>query len=71
MNRKELLEQGLRQGIPLWRIEDALDWQENTVSARQSALLPKARRPTARSRALWQPLSFFFGWFFNQVMHKD
>ncbi len=29
MNGKELLERGLRLGIPLWRIEDEFDWQEN------------------------------------------
>ncbi len=29
MNGKELLNRGLRLGIPLWRIEDELDWREN------------------------------------------
>ena len=29
MNAKQLLERGLRRGVPLWRIEDKLDWQEN------------------------------------------
>jgi len=29
MNGKKLLERGLRLGIPLWRIENELDWQEN------------------------------------------
>jgi hypothetical protein len=32
MNGKELLERGLRLGIPLWRIEEELDWQENQAS---------------------------------------
>ena len=31
MDGKELLEQGLRRGIPLWRIEEELDWQENCI----------------------------------------
>jgi hypothetical protein len=29
LNGKELLERGLRRGIPLWQIEVELDWQEN------------------------------------------
>jgi hypothetical protein len=29
MNGRELLERGLRLGVPLWRIEAELDWQEN------------------------------------------
>ena len=29
MNGKELLEQGLRHGVALWRLEEELDWQEN------------------------------------------
>ncbi len=28
MNGKELLERGIRRGIPLWRIEEELDWQD-------------------------------------------
>ena len=29
MDGQELLERGLRLGIPLWLIENELDWQEN------------------------------------------
>ena len=29
MTGVELLERALRRSIPLWRIEDELDWQEN------------------------------------------
>ena len=29
MDGKELLERGIRRNIPLWRIENELDWREN------------------------------------------
>ena len=29
MNGRKLVEKGLRRGIPLWQIEERLDWQEN------------------------------------------
>ena len=69
MDGKERLEQGLRQGIPLWRIEDEMDWEENAAATRQTALFREARDPTARGRSAWQPLFFLFGWFFNRVLH--
>ena len=32
MNGLELLEQRLRQGVAVWRIEEELDWQENQAA---------------------------------------
>ncbi len=32
MNGRKLLERGLQLGIPLWKIEKELDWQENQAS---------------------------------------
>jgi hypothetical protein len=50
MNGRELLERGLKLGIPLRRIEEELDWQENQGfrMARmwctdRSSLLPRTR----------------------------
>ncbi len=71
MNGQELLERWLCRGVPLWRIEDELDWQENAANARQSALLPQARGPTAMGRASWRPLLFLFGWFFGKSGNRD
>jgi DNA polymerase III psi subunit len=69
MDGKELVERGLRNGIPLWRIEGELDWQENADPVRQSALLPQVRRPAAMGRALWQPMFLLFGSVFNRAVH--
>ncbi len=53
MNGKDLTERGLCQGIPLWRIEDELDWRENVVAARQSASRPRS------GNSLGQPMFVF------------
>jgi len=45
MNGEELLEQGLRRGIALWRIEDELDWQENQGPRRAAYDVRKERGP--------------------------
>lgn len=70
MSGKDLVERELHRGIPLWRIEDEMDWQENVVLSRKSVLLPETRGPTARGRSRWQPLLFLFGWLFNRVVHR-
>lgn len=69
MNGKELLERGLRRGIPLWQMEDELDWQESAASARQSLVVPHSRGLTAKCRASCQLLLLLFGWFFKRAVH--
>ena len=51
MNGKELVEQGLRRGIALWRIEDELDWQENQDSQWAEGDVCKQREPVVRRSA--------------------
>ena len=48
MNGKELVEQGLRLGIDLWRIEDELDWQENQGPGWAGYDVRKRRKPVVR-----------------------
>ena len=48
MNGKELLERGLRRGIPLGRIEDELDWRENQGPRWAQEDVRKQREPVAR-----------------------
>jgi hypothetical protein len=45
MNGKELLERGIRRGIPLWRIEAELDWRENQGPRWVKDDVPKRRGP--------------------------
>jgi hypothetical protein len=53
MNGKELLEQGLRRGIALWRIEEELDYQDNQGprSADAECDVSKQRTPVVRGWA--------------------
>jgi len=70
MNGKELLEQGLRSGIPLWRIEDELDWRENQGPRWSEDGVRKQHDPVCRSvhdvSSLRQTVNLLFGWFFNR-----
>ena len=36
MNGKEAIERALRLGIPLWRIEEELDWQDQQSAHSQN-----------------------------------
>jgi hypothetical protein len=67
---KDQVERELRREIPLWRIEDELDWQENAALSRKSALLPEARAATVRGKPWWQPLFLFFRWLSNLAGHR-
>ena len=52
MNGKELLEQGLRRGVALWRLEEELDWQQNQELRRaehNSLPVPGTIRPDVAS----------------------
>ena len=55
MNEKELLKQGIRRGIPLWRIEEELDWREDQdrrqASREQLEVLRDANDPQGRQKA--------------------
>jgi hypothetical protein len=66
---KDIVERELRREIPLWRIEDELDWQENAALSRKSAL-PDARGATVRGKSRWQPLFLFFRWLSNLAGHR-
>ncbi len=58
MNGKEVLERGLRHGIPLWRIEDELDWRENqsrwTEDDAREQRAPVVRRAPHDMASTWQ-----------------
>jgi hypothetical protein len=51
MNGKELIEQGLRLGIPLWRIEEELDWRENQGPCCAEHDVGTQRKPVVRNSA--------------------
>ena len=69
MNAKQSVERGLRNGIPLWRIQEQLDWQENAASAPRSGFFRQVKSPAAIQRALWQPMFFLMGWVVTRVRH--
>ena len=52
MNGKELLERGLQSGVPLWRIEDELDWQENAVLSTAICVASTGGRASHRQAAV-------------------
>ena len=51
MDGKELVERGLRNGIPLWRIEGELDWQEQQGPRWAEYGVRKQREPVVRRSA--------------------
>ena len=51
MNGEELFQQALRRGIPLWRIEDELDWRENQGPRWAEGDVRKQREPFVRRLA--------------------